>query len=87
MKDSKWQHAIAVELEMSRTRHPEPFSCTVVVKLKKGADLEITTSAAHALAILSGETVIPPEHTVVRDMEGRPMTREQLQKLVPPETQ
>lgn len=80
-------HAIVVELEMPRTRRPEPFSCTVVVKLKKGADLEITTSAAHALAILNGETVIPPEHTVVRDMDGRPLSREKLQKLVPPETE
>lgn len=71
---------------MPRSRRHKPPSCTVIVKLRKAADLEITTTAAHALEIIDGTTVIPPAQTTVRDLEGNILTREQLLRLKAIET-
>lgn len=42
----------------------------VVIRLNDRSNLEITTTAEHALAILSGETIFPPEDTEVFDRDG-----------------
>lgn len=66
---------------MPRSRRPPPPTCTVVIKLRRADNLEITTTASHALDILDGQTVIPPQQASVTDLNGQPLTREQLLKL------
>jgi len=42
----------------------------VVIRLNERSDLSITTSAAHALAILNGETVFAVKSAEVFDSDG-----------------
>lgn len=63
-----------------RRRMPD-YRCTVIIPLNKRSVLEIATSAAHALQILSGETVLPAKQAQVIDPDGKPLTKRDLLRL------
>lgn len=54
--------------------------CTVIVSLRF-TNLEITTTASHALKILGGETMFPAKDTSVYDGDGRQLTPDQLARM------
>jgi hypothetical protein len=58
----------------------------VVIPLNKRSILEISTSAAHALEILSGDTVLPAKQAKVIGLDGQPMTKRDLLRIRDSET-
>lgn len=60
-----------------RRRKPH-YSCTVMVPLNAGSTLEISTSAAHALEIISGETILPSKDVTVIGLDGKRLTKKDL---------
>jgi len=54
----------------------------VVILLNERSDLNITTSASHALAILKGETLFPPRTVKVFDADGKPVSKAQLRESI-----
>jgi hypothetical protein len=63
-----------------RRRSPK-YSCTVVIPLNKHSVLELGTSAAHALKIISGETVLPAKKAKVFNTDGSPLTKKALLQI------
>jgi hypothetical protein len=53
----------------------------VVIPLNQRSILEISTSAAHALEILAGRTVLPAKQAKVIDPDGRPLTNRDLLRM------
>lgn len=66
---------------MQARRRSGPPTCRVIIRLQKADNLEITTTASHALEILDGETIIPATQASVTDLEGQPLSRDQLLAL------
>ena len=62
-------------------RRRQEYSCTVVIPLGKNGVLELGTSAAHALEIISGETMLPAKEAKVFDTDGNPLTKEALLRI------
>ncbi len=56
-------------------------SCTVVIPLNTKSVLEITTTATHALDIISGNTVLPTKRVKVLSRDGKPLTKKDLTRL------
>jgi hypothetical protein len=48
--------------------------------------LEISTSAAHALEILSGDTILPAKQAKVIGLDGQPLTKRDLLRIRDSET-
>ena len=62
-------------------RRRQKYSCTIVIPLNKNSVLEIATSAAHAIEIILGETVLPAKKAKVFDTDGNPLTKEALLRI------
>lgn len=71
---------------MQARRRSGPPTCRVIIRLQKADNLEITTTASHALEILDGETIIPSTQVTVTDLDGQPLSRQQLLDLKARET-
>lgn len=57
------------------------FSCTVLIPLNAKSTLEISTSAAHALGIISGETILPSQNVIVIGLDGKRLTKKDLVQM------
>lgn len=58
------------------------YHCTVMIPLNAASTLEISTSVAHALRIISGETILPVEGSAVIGLDGELLTKKDLLRLL-----
>lgn len=66
---------------MRRYDRENPPICNTEVAIGETV-LEMRVGPAQALAMLNGETVFPASAVIIRDLDGAPLTREQLHGML-----
>lgn len=66
---------------MRKLSDRNPLVCTVSVRLNRNCNLEIKTSAGHALEVLEGRTIFPVGDVTVFDRDGKKLTAADLTRI------